>query len=242
MTEINLTPIRRSDCEDIQTIFNNKEVIAQLGGFAMLESIRQQVKPNGVSGHIAREGIESIGAFQIGGRPQSHLLKLGSVAVLPQHRRRRISTTLYAAAIMQGILEGRRLFEDTIVGDSPTQHLALPSMGLVRAGILKHKTASAKDLHMYQYDLIDADFNFLLSRINPDAVIYLHNAHYALDLWNKNVEIMKKYIPSLIPKMEKFRETILNHPQVRIMEPEIIRGVNEKSKQPELLKTEDASV
>lgn len=242
MSEISLTPLKRTDCEDVQSIFNNKEIIAQLGGFAMLESIRQQVKPSGVSGHIAREGIKSIGAFQIGGRPQSHLLKLGSVGVLPEYRRRRISTTLYAAAIMQGVLEGRRLFEDTIVGDSPVQHLALPSMGLVRAGILKHKTASAKDIHIYQYDLIEADFNFLLSRINPDAVIYLHNAHYAEDLWNKNCEIMKKYVPSLIPKMEKCRELILQHPQIRIMQAEIIRGVNDKTKQPELLKTEDASV
>lgn len=237
---IDLTPLKKFDCEDVQSIFNNKACISELGGFAMLESIRQQVKPSGVSGWIARQGVHSIGAFQIGGRPQSHIIKLGSVAVLPEYRRQRISTTLYTACIMQGILEGRRLFEDTIVGDSPVQHFALPTMGMTKAGTLRHKTASAKDIVIYQYDLIDTDFDGILSRINPDAKIYLHNGPYQKDLWEKNCDIMKKKIPNQIPRMEKFRDMVLNCSQVVIMAEEVVRGV--KNSQPELLKTEDASV
>lgn len=141
---------------------------------------------------------------------------------------------------MQGILEGRRLFEDTIVGDNVIQHILLPTLGATKSGVLKHKTASAKDIVIYDYDLIDTDFDGMLSRINKDCVIYLHNGPYQRDLWNKNVDIMKKHIPSQIARMEKFREMVLNCSQVVIMEEEVVRGV--KNSQPELLKTEDASV
>ncbi len=51
-----------------------------------------------------------------GGRPQAHEAKLGEVGVLPEYRRRRIATSLYVACIAQTILEGRRLWTDTIVG------------------------------------------------------------------------------------------------------------------------------
>lgn len=231
---IDLTPFKKTDATDIQNIFNEKSSIGFLGGFTMLEQVKQQIKPHGVSGWLARDGVEAIGAFEIGGKPQSHIMKFGKVCVVPTWRRRRISTTLYAACVMQGILEGRRLFEDSIVGDSPSQHFALPSMGMTKAGTLKHKTGSAKDIVIYQYDLIEANFEDFLARINPDAKIYLHNSAYQKDLLEKNNLIMLKYVPSLIPKIEKLRQIIIAHPQIVIMAPEQIRGVKQ-DKQAELI-------
>lgn len=241
---IDLTPLKKTDCEDVQSIFNEKQTIGLLGGFHMLESIKQQVKPHGVSGWIARENGESVGAFQIGGRPQSHLMKWGELAVLPKFRRQRIATTMYAACTMQGILEGRRLFEDTIVGDNDPQIHLLPSIGANKAGVLRHKTGSAKDIILYQYDLMEADFAMMLSRINNSCIIYLHNSEYQSDLWSKNLIVMSKHIPDTIKRMENFRNLVLKHPSVKIMEPEKIRGVNSKTapEQVELLKVQDAAV
>lgn len=237
---IDLTPFKKTDAIDIQNLFNHKEIIGYLGGFTMLEQVKQQIKPHGISGWLAREGVETIGAFEIGGKPQSHIMKFGKVGVIPSWRRKRISTTLYAACVMQGILEGRRLFEDSIVGDSPWQNLALPSMGMTKAGTFKHKTGSAKDIIIYQYDLIEADFEYFLARINSDAKIYLHSQAYQKDLLEKNNIIMAKYVPDLIPKIEKLRQIILNHPQIVIMAPEEIRGVKNE-KQTELIAIEENS-
>lgn len=238
---LDLTPLKKTDCLDVQNIFNEKTTIGLLGGFHMLESIKQQVKPNGVSGWIARENGEAIGAFQIGGRPQSQILKYGEVSVLPAFRRRRIGTTMYIAATMQGILEGRRLYSDTIVGDNEIQHKLLPSIGATKAGVLRHKTASAKDIVLYDYDLIDTDFDGMLSRINRDAKIYLHNGPYQFDLYAKNMDILKKHLPSQIARMDRFKDLVLACPQIVVMAQEVVRGVK-NTVQPELLKTEDSVV
>lgn len=221
---------REYEISTIQKVLNHKSIIQYLGGFTMTETIKAKVKDRKACMWVAEladlteNSAESIGgmvgAFMIAGRPQSHLLKYGEVGVIEAFRRQRVGSAMYLAATMQGILEGRRLFEDTIVGDNPTQFFVLPSMGLYQAGQLRHRTASAKDICLFQFTLLDAGvFEKMLARIPPTFKIHLRSGPYSQDLWNKNMDIYGKHSPDFIPIITRYREMITQNENV-VIEPE----------------------
>lgn len=195
---ITIRPITRDETEAVQAVFNDKAVIADLGGFTMTDTVKQAAfgQRPGLLAAFNEMG-EPVGAMMAGGRPQVHLLKYGSVGVLPAWRRRRISTALYAGFTLQGIVEGRRLFEDTIVGDNDVQHLALPTMGLYKAGTLRHRTASGKDIVLYQMSMIDGQIVFenLMARTEGSPYQFrwfIDDNDITRDWFEKNNEIVDK--------------------------------------------------
>lgn len=195
---ITIRPIKRAEVDDVQNVFNHKSVIEGLGGFTMIDSIKSCAFNQRPGLWAAFDGDTPVGAFMVGGRPQIHLLKYGSVGVLPGYRRKRISTALYAACTMQGLLEGRRLFEDTIVGDNEAQHIALPTMGLSKSATLRHRTASGKSIMIYQGSLIDdhSFFKRFMQRTEGSEFAfryYLDDNAITRDWWEKNRELASKH-------------------------------------------------
>ena len=112
------------------------------------------------------EGGKLVGSMMIGGRNQCHYAKFGEVGVLPEYRRQRIGTALYTAVVAQGVLEGRRIWEDTIVGTNEIQMHVLPTIGLEKWGILRAKTASFLDIHIFGYLLSVEQFNRTIKRLH----------------------------------------------------------------------------
>jgi hypothetical protein len=199
-------PIKRAEVTAVQSVFNDKAIIEGLGGFTMEETIK-------TSAFNQRPGLWAaflhdtpLGAFMAGGRPQIHLMKYGSVGILPEYRRNRISTALYLACTMQGVIEGRRLFEDTIVGDNEIQHSALPKMGLDVSGTLKHRTASGKDIMLYQASFVDSDPLIAQVLRSGESTFrfefYLDNNPITRDWYVKNEELAGKH-PRLAESWDK---------------------------------------
>ncbi len=57
-----------------------------------------------------------VGVAMIGSRrPYDHVYRTGDVTVIPSERRKRFGTCLYTATALQGILEGRREVEETVI-------------------------------------------------------------------------------------------------------------------------------
>jgi len=177
------------DLDEIQNLFNHPDIIAGLGGFTMRDQIRDCIKVR-PSLWVADLDDKIVGAHMFGGRPQSHMIKLGHVGVLPEYRRQRIETSLYFTAVAQAVLEGRRLIEDTIVGDNEAQKIALPTMGFRLAGELVHRTGSEKSIFLYQLSLLwDKAWSLIYSRCPPDLWIELKTNSYTSDLWEKNMTL-----------------------------------------------------
>lgn len=209
------------DLEKVQTIFNAKGCIEYLGGFTMLQTLKDKVKPGkSASVWLAEVDGEPVGACEVAGRPQSHLMKYGEIATLPGHRRKRIATGLYYAMTLQGILEGRRLYEDTIVSDNPMQHQVLPTWGCQKAGELHHRTASGLNLCLYQFDLLQTPLDRLEGRVDKAMQVEVIRNHYTRDLYAKNMEIFRKHeaLAYLENEFKAFVWAMEEHPTVQMTE------------------------
>lgn len=201
-----------SQAEKVQLIFNHPKISCALGGFTFLEGIKDKIKGNTIScWHCEDTSGNILGAMMAAGRPQSHILKFGSVGTVPEYRRQGIGTALYCSTIFQSILEGRRLFEDTIVGDNEEQRkFLLPSLGIQLSGELLHKTATGKTLCIYQLSLLnEGSFEKVWERFNKFGhFIELVENEYTADLWDKNMLIIQRHMPQLEAKLSQYREII----------------------------------
>lgn len=207
MIEIKLAKL--SDLEEAQEILNHKDNIGLLGGFTLAETLKQKIKQNN-SMWLAYFEEKMVGVTMFGGRPQSHLVKYGEIAVLPEYRRKRIATSMYFAMTCQGVIEGRRLFEDSIVGDNPTQFNVLPTLGLKLAGELEHKTASAKSICLFQFSMLwEGAFERMYQRVPQDTTIEIAGGYYADDLFEKNSIIYKRHSPEYLTKAKDYRDSLL---------------------------------
>lgn len=197
------------DLDNIQNLFNHPDIIAGLGGFTMRDQIRDCVKARPSLWVAETPDKKIIGAHMFGGRPQSHMVKLGHVGVLPEYRRQRVETSLYFTAIAQAVFEGRRLVEDTIVGDNEAQKIALPSMGFRLAGELIHRTASEKSIFLYQLSLLSKDaWNTIAGRVPGDLPMELKINPYTQDLWVKNMELYQKKESQALTLIPSIRELL----------------------------------
>lgn len=197
------------ELEEAQRVLNHKDIIGWLGGFTMLDSLKGKMKQEN-SMWVAYLDDKMVGVTMFGGRPQSHLVKYGEIAVLPEHQRKHIASAMYFTMTSQGLLEGRRLFEDTIVGDNPTQFKVLPTLGLKLSGELEHRTASAKSLCLFQLSMLWGDvYEKMYERVPKDTSIEIAGGFYAYDLYEKNKLIYAKHSPEYLPKAERYREELL---------------------------------
>ena len=207
-------------CEEIQNVFNHKDIIAHLGGFTMLQNLKDRCKPGAPGLWYAELEGKIVGAMMAAGRPQSHLMKYGEVATLPEHQRKGIASAMYLALTLQGVQEGRRLFEDTIVGDNPTQFHVLPKLGIIQAGTLRHRTASGKDICLFQLSLWDEVApEAMMKRLEKTGyTIEVLSNYYTDDLWTKNLEILGKHpkMASLADKMKVLKQLAYDHKQVSV--------------------------
>lgn len=216
---IAITPARsKQDCLAIQQVFNHKDIIQYLGGFCILETLLGKLKQSGTTLWKAEVDGQVVGGMEIAGRPQCHYSKWGEVGVLPEYRRRRVGTALYVACAAQSILEGRRLCEDTIVGDNPFQFKALPMLGVTQVGLLTMKTASFKDIALFAFHITVESLTHMLSRLSSECSIELIHDSYTDDLWEKNRIIYEKKRPEFIREIEACRDLIRNEKRIIISE------------------------
>lgn len=211
------------DCERVQPVFLHKEVIGWLGGMTMLDTLKAAAvtpKSGKVGLWYATVDDRVVGALLCGGRPMAFRAKYGSVGVLPEFRRQRISTALYCCMTLQQILEGRRLWEDSIVGDNPHQHLALPTYGLKRVGELRHRTGSGKGLVLYDFSLMEEGaLETMLERTlsGPYSVsMRLLSNYYSDETWEANMGAYLKQQPKFAESMVSLRTRIHGFPWVTV--------------------------
>lgn len=209
-----------NDCARIQPVFNHPEVIQWLGGFMMLEQLKGRAySPKQLKAGLwyAEENGEVLGAMMCAGWPMSYRAKFGSVCVLPEHRRRHISTALYTCMMMQGIVEGRRLWEDSIVEDNPFQFHALPTFGLKKIGKLRHVAGSAKGIVLFDFSLIEDDFEAeVLPRTAEGFKFHLLESNFSREVWKDNQENYAKKIPGMETKISMMKELVLGLPYVQL--------------------------
>lgn len=87
-------------------------------GFVFKAVVLDAISQNDVRGTLwaVYDNEEPVGVAMIGSRrPYDHVYRTGDVAVVPERRRQRFGTCLYTATAMQGILEGRREVEETVI-------------------------------------------------------------------------------------------------------------------------------
>ena len=199
-----IRPVKFEESAAVQEIYNHKSIIDALGGMTFLDGIKGKTKSTGptIWGAWTEEG-KLVGSMMIGGRNQCHYAKFGEVGVLPEYRRQRIGTALYTAVVAQGVLEGRRIWEDTIVGTNEIQMHVLPTIGLEKWGILRAKTASFLDIHIFGYLLSVEQFNRTIKRLHKGTRIELREDYYSRDLWSKNQEVYQKKNPEFIKEIEE---------------------------------------
>lgn len=209
---ITILPVFPDRAEQVQEVFNHKDIIGWLGGFTMLEQLRNSCKDKykiGLFGAFLDDGT-CVGGIQVAARPSSWQMKWGQVGVLPEYRRQRISTALYAAVTMQAILEGRRLLEDSIVSNNPVQFTALPTMGIKLVGTLRHRTTKGHGLALFDFTLLDRlAFPTMISRI-PQALfqIRLQESFYTDEVFQKNLEVFRAAIPAYEAEAIKFKQLV----------------------------------
>ena len=214
---ITIRPLQSTEVDVAQQIYNHKDIISHLGGMTMRETIKGKIDSSGITIWGAFEEARIIGSAMIAGRNQCHYAKFGEVGVLSDYRRRRIASCLYIAILCQGIFEGRRIWEDTIVGNNPYQFSVLPTLGLEHWGILKKKTASFLDIHLFGYNLEIDRFEKTLLRIPEGIEIQIQKDNYTSDLWKKNDEIYQKKNDEFRKVISECLSLIENHSQITVL-------------------------
>lgn len=212
-----------ADVSAAQGVLNHKEVIGWLGGFTMtgmLEPAAVTEKNGKVGMWVAEVDGKIVGVLLCAGRPAAFRAKYGSVGVLPEWRRMRISTALYCCMTLQGIIEGRRLWEDSIVGDNEAQLHALPTYGLQRVGELRHRTGSGKGLVLFDFSLMDADaLPLMMSRAFSGPLLpkmKLLENYYSTEVMSANRAAYSKQQPEFLPKLEALQDAIRVHHHIEI--------------------------
>lgn len=221
---VHITYAALEDCERVQPVFLHKEVIGWLGGMTMMDTLKAAaVTPKSGKVGLWYATVEDrvVGALLCGGRPMAFRAKYGSVGVVPEFRRMRISTALYCCMTLQQILEGRRLWEDSIVGDNPHQHLALPTYGLKRVGELRHRTGSGKGLVLYDFSLMEEgalDKMIYRATSGPFPVsMQLLSNYYSDETWEANMGAYLKQQPKFAEYINDLRARVLYLPFVRLV-------------------------
>ena len=226
---IKVFPLKLEQYETYQNVFNNKNVISHLGGFTHRDTIKSKIRQSGVTIWGATYYDKPAGAVMIAGRNQCHFAKFGEVGVLEPYRRNRIMTALYSAIVFQGILEGRRLWEDTIVGNNPFQFDTLPTLNIRQVGLLPQKTASFLDIYIFALELHMKTVSLLLERLKPPTIIHIVEDYYTRDIFKKNMTIYEKKNPEFMKVIQKCYNQ-LSHSDSIVIDQGLVRPVHNAGK------------
>jgi hypothetical protein len=117
MIEVKLPQKGETSEDEIEAICDIMQKSPELG-FVYKAVVLDAIVQNNVRGSLWAVYLDGVpvGAAMIGSRrPYDHVYRTGDVTVLTEYRRRRLGTCLYTATAMQGILEGRREVEETVI-------------------------------------------------------------------------------------------------------------------------------
>jgi hypothetical protein len=118
---------------------------------------------------------------------------------------------------MQTILEGKRLWEDSIVGDNPFQFHLLPTLGIRRVGELRNRTGTGKGLVLFDFSLLeDGALDIMLSRIRRDTIVHLLVDWWTGEVWRLNIELYAKQLPELAGEISRIRERLMQEPFIQL--------------------------
>ena len=168
--------------EKLAELYDFVQKFGSVLGFTHKASITDMVRANNDWGLIwaayaVREGQEDqlVGFSQIGSRRDyRHLIRHGSIAVLPEYRRHRIGTALYLAETCQALVEGRRILEDTIIPFySPMMAEFLTGLGYAQVGALPRRTSGFKDVNLWQGETTNV--THLFRRLTEQTSFHLMN-------------------------------------------------------------------
>lgn len=204
-------------------------------GFVFKAVIIDAIAQNSTRGTLWAVYLDEkpVGAAMIGSRrPYHHVYRTGDVTVVKEYRRKRLGTCLYTATAMQGILEGRREVEETVIaslspwmvysGDSDTivgeqNYDGQLSSGEVRGsgflrslnykyyGTLPKRTSGFRDIQLWCHDPSEID-DYLSRLPEQEVVIELAtNAEHDNDVFDKNIENYKQHEPELVSRFEILR-------------------------------------
>jgi hypothetical protein len=245
MTEVlGLPPriyIRRPTIEefdDVRKPFDEAGDTSELLGGPWLPSyIKDRIRAPRPSFWSAYTGYAVVGGIGMGGRDIPHLCKYDQIAVLRRYRRMKIATSLYFALTIQGILEGRRLFETVFAQGNPYQPHLQESLGLSQAAVLRHRTSHARDLYIFQGSLLDQGlaglgaarhgearhgmswhgfFETMMNRVPPEVQVEIYTNSLVEAYWEKNLETYKRFIPDAVSILHQLREIITQLPWIHI--------------------------
>ncbi|MBT9132072.1 MAG: hypothetical protein DDT33_00582 [Firmicutes bacterium] len=211
-------PNRTWDGALLDQIYHSIQSAPELG-FVYKTSLSDLVKENENRPSLWSAFLDSklAGTAVVGSRAANHhLWRHGDIAVFSEFRRRRYGTLLYFTQILQAILEGRRIIEDTIVPDlSPWMVRPdcngqgfLPAVGYQQLGIQPGRTRTFKDIELWGGDTDYLISNFF-DRLPDDLKIDIYDTPKVRNGFQKNVEIFDKYSPKLADWFRSQRNEIL---------------------------------
>lgn len=164
--------------EQVEQFYDLVQKHAAQLGFHHKSQLRDQLKANEKRSSVFWAFLdgELVGYTATGSRQYyAHLMRMGDVAVMDEHRRKRIGSALYAAVIATAILEGRRQLEDTIIYSlSPFMCDGfLPSLGFEPSGVLQQRTSGFRDIHLMCRDVSLHWLKSVVARLADDTTIEL---------------------------------------------------------------------
>lgn len=219
--------------EKIEEIYNLLQSTPELG-FVRKDTIRDHIRQNEERGTIwaAYYKGQILGVANIGSRrAYSHLTRHGEIGVSPQYRRGRIGTCLYFVQILQSLLEGRRLVEDTIIPEyspwmsGPTkcgEGLGfLPSLSYTHYGTLPQRTSGFKDVQLWGGETLKLR-DYYLGQILEKSTYFLVDTPKTRATFEKNMNYYHTHEPELVPLFQEVRDWVFSFAIVQNVKEEVI--------------------
>lgn len=208
--------------EDLEDICDLIQSGSRHLGFVFRDSLYNRIKLNKEGGTIWAAYLQATG--ELVGAAASHpkrnypayIASHGIVMVPKESRRRRVGTSLYAAQVMQAMLDGRRDIEDQIVphlspymgGPTDCGEGFLPSLNYKHVGTLPRRTSGFNDLQIW-IKSISEFFEDYLPRLPKGVQFYLLDTAKNLENFNKNVYNYHLHDPLLAKTTWALRNYVL---------------------------------
>ena len=217
MISIDLPSLEITPSSKLEAIYKLVQSTPELG-FAYKANLRDHIRENAERGTLwaAYEDSALAGVAMAGSRRlYTHLMRHGEISVLSEYRRRRIGTALYAAQVLQALLEGRREVEDTIIpslspwmaGPTDCGPGFLPALQYAHVGTLPARTGGFRDVALFVKSTIQVkDY---LVRLPSDVAIEVRDSEKVKNTFEKNVHTYSEHDPALAEKVRKLRTAII---------------------------------
>lgn len=229
MLEVKL--LKPTDVDAVQKVVAHPDVVGWLGGFlvaatkgGLADPIKKQTftrKDSPPTAMIWGAWLDEqlVGFTKIESRSPTFFMKNGSIGVLPEFRRERIGTALLYTQMVQAVIEGKRLIEDTIVGDNPYNSNVLPTLGYKLVGTLPEKTASFKDINLYSYQ-VNRDWLYTpKSRLPTYFTTEVIRSPHTQKSWNENMESYARNHDEILQNFSQLLTDLVNEDNISFVNP-----------------------